>query len=66
MIVYSNDDVYKNGDQNKTFSIREKNVQVTTSSSPILLPKKLPTAGIKLSIENKNFLKQLGFKLKKC
>lgn len=62
MIVYSIDDEYKNDERNKTFSICEKNVQVTTPSE--LLPKKLPTSSVRLSTENKKFLKQLGFKLK--
>lgn len=65
MIVYLNDDdEYKNSVQNNTFSIREKNVQAITSSSSALLPKKLSTSGTRLSIENRKFLKQLGFKLK--
>lgn len=65
MIVYSSgdDDEYKNGNQKKNFSIRE-NVQAITS--PELLPKKRPTAGVRITPENRKFLQQLGFKLKKC
>lgn len=67
MIVYSSDgggdDEYKSAGHSKTVSICE-NVQAITSSK--LLPKKLSTAGVRLSPENKKFLKQLGFKLKKC
>lgn len=65
MIVYSSDSgEYKNGGRNKTVTISERDVQATTSTE--LLPKKLSTAGVRLSPENKKFLAQLGFKLKKC
>lgn len=66
MIVYSSDNnnVYKNDGRNNAVTISEKDVQATTSTE--LLPKKLPTAGVRLSLENKKFLIQLGFKLTKC